>query len=58
MAQVEAERRAVLHSAQAASREQGHPLRQLQGLGSNGAWMVVRALFGWREVKKRREVGG
>ena len=31
---------------------------QLQGIGSNGAWWLVRAFFGWRACKHRREVGG
>jgi transposase len=58
MAALAAERRALLHSAQEASLEQGRQLRQLQGIGLKGAWVLVRALFGWRAWKTRREVGG
>jgi transposase len=33
-------------------------LRQLRGIGDNGAWVLVMEFFGWREFKNRREVGG
>ena len=58
MAAVEAERRAWRHSAQAASLEQVRQVRQLKGIGINGAWLVVMAFLGWRALKHRREVGG
>jgi hypothetical protein len=31
---------------------------QLQGIGINGAWLLVMAFFGGRALKNRREVGG
>jgi transposase len=40
MAAVEAERRALRHSAQDASREKVRQLRQRKGIGINGAWVV------------------
>ena len=58
MAALEAERRALLQSAQAASLEKVRQLRHLKGIGINGAWLLVMAFFGWREWKHRREVGG
>jgi transposase len=58
MAALEAERRALLQSAQDASREKGRQWRPLNGLGSNGAWLLGMAFFGWRALQKRREVGG
>jgi transposase len=58
MAALEAARRALRHSAQDASLEQVRQLRQLQGTGSNAAWLVGMALFGWRALQHRREVGG
>jgi transposase len=58
IAELEAERRTLLQSAQEASLEKVRQLRQLQGIGSNGAWVLVMALFGWRALKNRREVGG
>jgi hypothetical protein len=58
MAAWEAERWALRHSAQAAHREQGRQVMPLRGLGSNGAWVLVRAFCGGRAWKHRREVGG
>jgi transposase-like protein len=29
---------------------------QRQGIGINGAWLLVMAYFGWRELKNRRAV--
>jgi transposase len=58
MAELAAERRPILHSAQEARIEKVRQLMQLQGSGSNGAWLVVMAFFGWRALKNRREVGG
>ena len=58
MAALAAERRVRRQSAQDATIEQVRQLRPLTGLGSNGAWLVVMAFFGWRACKKRREVGG
>ena len=58
IAAVEAERRALLHSAQDANIEQVRPLMHLKGIGIKGAWWLVRECFGWRALKHRREVGG
>lgn len=30
----------------------------LKGVGAQGAWLLVREFFGWREFRNRREVGG
>jgi transposase len=56
MAAWEAQRCALLRSAQAANLAKVRQLMQLRGLGINGAWLVVMACFGWREWKNRREV--
>jgi transposase len=58
IAALEAERRALLHSAQEASLEKVRQLMQLKGIGINGAWLLVMAFFGGRALKHRREVGG
>ena len=29
----------------------------LKGIGVNSAWLYVREVFGWREIKNRRQVG-
>ena len=58
IAELEAERRALLQSVQEASLEKVRQLMQLKGIGINGAWLLVMEFFGWRELKNRREVGG
>jgi transposase len=58
IAQVEAERRALLQESQDASIDQVRQLMQLKGIGINGSWLVVREFFAWRDFKHRREVGG
>jgi hypothetical protein len=55
---LEAERRALLQSAQDAKIEKVRQLMQRKGIGINGAWLWIMAFFGWRELKTRREVGG
>ena len=57
IAELEAERRTLLQSAQEASIEKVRQLMQLKGIGINGAWLLVMEFFGWRELKNRREVG-
>src|SRR5262245_27356190 len=32
-------------------------LLELRGIGVNGAWLLVREIFSWREIQNRREVG-
>jgi len=58
IAEVEAERRAQLQGASAASLEKIRQLMLLKGIGINGSWVLVREFFGWRAFKNRREVGG
>jgi len=33
-------------------------LMQLRGIGMHGAWVLVYELFGWREIKNRRQLAG
>jgi transposase len=56
IAELEAERRAWLDSAQEASIEKVRQLLHLKGIGINGAWVLVMEFFAWREFKNRREV--
>lgn len=58
MAAREAERRERLRNAQEANSEQVRQGRHLRGIGINGAWWVVMALFGWCAWQNRRERGG
>jgi transposase len=58
IAELEAERRALLRTSPEASIEKVRQLMHLKGIGINGAWLLVMEFFGWREFKNRREVGG
>ena len=58
MAEVEAERCALLGNSQEVSIEKVRQLMQLRGIGSNGACLLGMEFLGWRELQMRREVGG
>jgi transposase len=58
IAELEADRRALLRHSHEATIEKVRQLMQLKGIGINGAWLLVREFFGWRALKTRREVGG
>jgi transposase len=58
IAEVEAERRALLQTSTDASIDKIRQLMMLKGMGINGSWLLVMEFFGWREFKNRREVGG
>ena len=36
--------------------EQTRRLMTLRGIGPNGAWLLVREFFGWRQIRNRREL--
>ena len=55
---LEAERRELLRRGEDAAIEQVRQLNCLKGIGVNSAWLYVMELFGWRELRNRREVGG
>jgi hypothetical protein len=55
---VAAERRPLLRTSAAATIEQGQQGLPRQGSGMQGAWWLVMAVCGWRELQTRREVGG
>ena len=57
-AAVAAERRRQLQASTDARIDQVRQWMPLQGIGINGAWVLVREFFGWRACKHRREVGG
>jgi transposase len=58
IAELEAERRALLRTSQEGSIDKVRQLMHLKGIGINEAWLVVIAFFGWRALQNRREVGG
>jgi transposase len=57
LAQLEAERRAVLQTAEDAVTKKVHQLLMLKGIGINSAWLFVMEFFGWRAFHNRKEVG-
>ena len=58
IAELEAERRALLQRATDASLDKVRQLMHLRGIGINGSWWLGMEFFAWRELKNRREVGG
>lgn len=57
IAQVEAERRVVLQTAEDAVTKKVQQLLMLKGIGINSAWLFVMECFGWRALRNRKEVG-
>jgi transposase len=57
MAELEAERRAIVRASQEAHIEKVRQLMHLKGIGINGAWLFVMECFGWRDLQNRRQVG-
>jgi hypothetical protein len=58
MAELAAERRALLHISPEAHIEKGRQLRHLRGIGINGSGVWVREFLDGRALKNRRAVGG
>jgi transposase len=57
LAQWEAERRAVLQTAEDAVTKKVQQLLRLKGIGLNSAWLFVMECCGWRALRNRKEVG-
>ena len=57
IAQWEAERRAVLQTAEDAVTQKVQQLLMLKGVGINSAWLFVLEFCGWRAFHNRKEVG-
>ncbi len=54
---LEAERRELLREANDPVIDKVLQLNSLRGIGVNSAWLYGMELFGWRELRNRREVG-
>jgi transposase len=54
---LEAERREILRRAQDPAVEQVRQLNGIRGIGTNSAWLYAMELFGWRELRTRKQVG-
>ena len=54
---LEAERRELVRQAADPAIEKVLQLNLLRGIGVNSAWLYVMELFGWRELRNRKQVG-
>ena len=57
IAELEAQRRAKIRDDGTPHVEKVRRLLGLKGIGENGAWLLVEELFGWRQIRNRRELG-
>jgi transposase len=57
IAQLEAERRALMQTAEDAAMKKVRQLLTLKGIGTNSAWVFVMEFFGWRTFRNGKEVG-
>jgi transposase len=55
---LENERRKRIRRDETPRVEQVRHLLQLAGIGLNGSWLLVYELFGWRQIRNRRELAG
>jgi transposase len=54
---LENERRRLIRRDETPYVEAVRALLDLRGIGLNSAWLFVREVFGWRQIKNRRELG-
>lgn len=54
---VEQERRQRVRSDDTPDVDKVRALLKLSGVGFNGAWLLVKELFGWRQIKNRKQLG-
>jgi transposase len=54
---LEGERRELLRCSKDPAIAKVRQLNHLRGIGTNSAWLYVMELFGWRELRSRKEVG-
>src|SRR5262249_22674761 len=55
---LESERRKGIRDRTDPQMDQVRRLLRLKGIGKNTAWLLVREIFGWRQIQNRRELGG
>jgi transposase len=53
---LETERTQQIRDQETPQVEQVQRLLELKGIGENGAWLLVREFFGWRQLRNRREL--
>jgi transposase len=54
--ELEAQRAREIRTDPSLQGEQTRRLMSLGGIGANGAWLLVREFFGWRQIRNRREL--
>ena len=54
---LEAERRELFRHSPDPAVEKARQMNLLRGIGMNSAWLYAMELFGWRELRNRKEVG-
>ena len=54
--ELEAQRAREIRTDPSPQGEQMRRLMDLKGIGANGAWLLVREFFGWRQIRNRREL--
>jgi len=55
--EVETQRRQEIRGGTTAGVDRVRKLLELRGIGLNGAWLYVMEVFGWRQIKNRRQLG-
>ena len=55
--ELERQRREQLRQEPGPEMDQVRWLLRLRGIGPNSAWLLVREVFGWRQIRNRRERG-
>ncbi len=56
ISELETQRRVEIRTDPSPQGEQVRRLMEFRGIGPNGAWLLVREFFGWREIRNRREL--
>jgi transposase len=56
ISELETQRRVEIRTDPSPQGEQVRRLMEFRGVGPNGAWLLVREFFGWREIRNRREL--
>jgi transposase len=55
--ELQRQRREQLRQEPGPEMDQMRRLLRLRGIGPNSAWLLVREVFGWRQIRNRRELG-
>jgi transposase len=54
--ELERQRTEQIRNPETPQGDQVRLLLKLKGIGENGAWLLVREFFGWRQIRNRREL--